>query len=318
MTQQLSNCRECRAMLVEDYQRGELVCSQCGIVVREALDNTGPDSFLLDDGDVKQVRASGPNTYAQHDLGISTTIRGGFVDCNGKPIDKAMHPQIRSLRRWQQRVRVSDSKDRRVSAALTGITDACQLMDLSRNVLETASILYRNINSRVDLRGRSTAGVSAAIVYMACKQCDVVRSIPEIITKICPSQEVPAKIKLAYKYYRIMVMETGSPRHTPMPMAKYISKISNISETDVRAERLALLLASQTQNQAIMSGRDPHGIAAAYLFMACILLGHDNMQKDIAEAAGVTEVTARNRCKEIFTLYDLTLTLRPTIKHNLL
>ena len=314
MTQQMGNCRECRSMLVNDYQSGELVCPHCGIVARDAPVDTGPDPFMLDEAAVKGIRASGPNTYAQHDLGLSTTIGESSFDCNGKPLDRFMRTQMKGIRRWQQRVRVSGAKDRRVSTALVNITDACHVLDLRKNVLETASILYRNINNRVDLRGKSTTGVTAAIIYMACKQCDVVRSISEIVSKTCPPQEVRSKTRLASKYYRMMVMETGSPRTTPMPMAKYISKISNISETDVRAERLALLLASRTQDQSILSGRDPHGIAAAYLFMACMLLGHDNMQRDIAEAAGVTEVTARNRCKEIFASYDLTITMRPAAR----
>ncbi|MBI1657410.1 MAG: transcription factor IIB [Thaumarchaeota archaeon] len=314
MMHKFSNCRECRALLVDDYQSGELVCSHCGIVAREAPADTGPAPFSLDGTASKNIRASGPNTYAQHDMGLATTIGEGSFDYNGKPLDRTVRAQMKGIRRWQQRVRVSGAKDRRVSAALVSITDACNALDLRKNVLETASILYRRMNNRMDLRGKSTTGVTAAVIYMACKQCDVVRSISEIVGRICPPKEVRSKTRLASKYYRMMVMETGSPRSMPMPMTKYISKISNISETDVRAERLALLLADRTQNETILSGRDPHGIAAAYLFMACILLGHDNMQRDIAEAAGVTEVTARNRCKEIFAAYDIALTLKPTAR----
>lgn len=311
MTRRFDYCRECRALLVDDYQSGELVCPHCGIVAREAPVDTGPDPFSLDDATVKNIRASGSNTYAKYDMGLTTAISDSSFDYNGRPLDKTVMAQMRSIRRWQQRVRLSGSKNRRVATALESITDACNTLGLRKNVLETASVLYRRMNNNMDLRGKSTAGLTAAVIYMACKKCSVVRSMTEIVTGICAPKEVSAKTRLASKYYRMMVMETGNPCDTPMPMEKYISKISNISETDVRAERLALLLAGNTKNQSILCGRDPHGIAAAYLFMACMLLGHDNMQRDIAEAAGVTEVTARNRCKEIFAAYDITLTLKP-------
>lgn len=311
MMRRPDNCHECMALLVDDYQSGERICSNCGIVVRDAPVDTGPDNRLSEDMSLRSVRASGSTTYAQHDLGINTTINNSQVDCNGRPLNRIVRSQLKGMRRWQRRVRVSGSKDRRVSVALMSINDACGALGLRKNILETASILYRNTNNRMDLRGKSIAAVTAAIVYMACKQCGVVRSVSEIVAGICQPGEVRSKTKLASKYYRSMVMETGSPRPEPMPMTKYISKISNISETDVRAERLALRLADLAQSQTIMSGRDPHGIAAAYLFIACMLMGHENMQRDIAEAAGVTEVTARNRCKEIFAEFDLRLTLRP-------
>ena len=35
------------------------------------------------------------------------------------------------------------------------------------------------------------------------------------------------------------------------------------------------------------------------LYLACIDSGEDRTQVDIAEAAGVTEVTIRNRCKSL-------------------
>ena len=39
------------------------------------------------------------------------------------------------------------------------------------------------------------------------------------------------------------------------------------------------------------------GISASALYVACILEGENMTQRDIADAAGVTEVTIRNRYK---------------------
>ena len=96
-------------------------------------------------------------------------------------------------------------------------------------------------------------------------------------------------------------------------MDKYISKIANLSKTDVRVERLALEIFEKTRNRNLADGKAPNGIAAAYLYVASILLGQNVLQRDVSSVAGVTEVTIRNRCKEILTCYKLSVTLRPSL-----
>ena len=99
-------------------------------------------------------------------------------------------------------------------------------------------------------------------------------------------------------------------------MDKYISKIANLSKTEVRVERLALEIAEKIKDSSIADGKAPNGIAAAYLYVASILLGQNVLQRDISSIAGVTEVTIRNRCKEILTSYRLKITLRPSLGKN--
>jgi transcription initiation factor TFIIB len=99
-------------------------------------------------------------------------------------------------------------------------------------------------------------------------------------------------------------------------MDKYISKIANLTKTDVRVERLALEIAQKTKNNNLADGKAPNGIAAAYLYVASILLGQSVLQRDVSSVAGVTEVTIRNRCKEILSSYRLKVTLRPLLAKN--
>ena len=53
------------------------------------------------------------------------------------------------------------------------------------------------------------------------------------------------------------------------------------------------------------AGKDPMGLAAAALYVACVMLGESKTQKDVAEAAGVTEVTIRNRYKGLKTVLNI-------------
>ena len=55
----------------------------------------------------------------------------------------------------------------------------------------------------------------------------------------------------------------------------------------------------------ITVGKAPMGMAAAALYLACVMNGENRTQKDIAHASGVTEVTIRNRYKELKRFLDL-------------
>ncbi len=312
-----TSCPECKSSLIDDIQSGELICSTCGIVVAEQMADYGPEtrSTNLEDK-MRLARATGQTTYSQHDLGITTEISISTKDFSGKTISSQVANQMYNLRKWQQRVRVSSPRERRLSNVLSKIGETCENVSLPKNVLETASMIYRNLDGKVEVKGKSVTSISAATVYMACKQCNVVRSLEEICKGVCQPKDVKAKTKLAARYYRTLVMELGTDTAPVLTMDKYISKIANLTKTDVRVERLALEIAQKTKNNNLADGKAPNGIAAAYLYVASILLGQSVLQRDVSSVAGVTEVTIRNRCKEILSSYRLKVTLRPLLAKN--
>jgi len=312
-----SHCPECESTLVDDMQNGERICSTCGIVVVEQMADFGPESKSTNLEDkMKLARATGQTTYSQHDLGITTEISISSKDFSGKTINSQVANQMNNLRKWQQRVRVSSPRERRLANVLSKIGETCDSLTLSKNVLETASMIYRNLDEKVEVKGKSVASISAATVYMACKQCNIVRSLDEICKGICAPNELKSKTKLAARYYRTLVMELGANTAPVVTMDKYISKIANLTKTDVPVERLALELAEKTNDHSLADGKAPNGIAAAYLYISSILLGQNVLQRDVSSVAGVTEVTIRNRCKEILTSYKLKVTLRPILSKN--
>ena len=311
---QPQSCPECQSSLVDDVQNGEIICSGCGVVVADQMVDHGPETISSNLEDkMKLARATGQTTYSQHDLGITTEISISTKDFSGKTINREVANQMNNLRKWQQRVRVSSPRERRLANVLSKMGETCDGLNLSRNVLETASMIYRNLDGHIDVKGKSVASITAATIYMACKQCDVVRSLEEICRGICAPKDVKSKTKLAAKYYRTMVMEMGQLSAPVVTMDKYISKIANMTQTEVRVERLALEIAEKTKDNSIADGKAPNGIAAAYLYVASVLLGQNVLQRDVSSIAGVTEVTIRNRCKEILTCYKLKITLRPSL-----
>jgi transcription initiation factor TFIIB len=311
------SCPECKSTLVDDIQNGEIICSGCGVVVADQIADFGPETISSNLEDkMKLARATGQTTYSQHDLGITTEISLGTKDFSGKTINHEVANQMHNLRKWQQRIRVSSPKERRLVNVLAKMGKTCDGLNLSKNVLETASMIYRNLDGHVDVKGKSVVSITVATIYMACKQCSVIRSLEEICRGICPAKDVKTKTKLAARYYRTMVMEMGQFTAPVVTMDKYISKIANMTQTEVRVERLALEIAEKTKDSSISDGKAPNGIAAAYLYVASVLLGQNVLQRDVSNVAGVTEVTIRNRCKEILTSYKLKITLRPSLTKN--
>jgi len=227
----------------------------------------------------------------QQDISISAK------DFSGKTINHEVANQMNHLRKWQQRVRVSTPKERRLANVLAKMGETCEILNLSKNVLETTSMIYRNLDGHIDVKGKSVVCITAATIYMACKQCNVVRSLEEICQGIVPAKDVKSKTKLAARYYRTMVMEMGAIKAPVLTMDRYISKIAN----------------EKTKDNSISDGKSPNGIAAAYLYVSSVLLGQNVLQRDVSSIAGVTEVTIRNRCKEILTRYKLKITLRPSL-----
>ena len=322
-TEYYTQCPECSANLIQDYSKGEFICERCGCVVMDGIYDFGRESNATDfEEKAKTTRASGSTSFALHDYGLRTEIAYGSKDYAGKSIDSQMAEQMNSIRKWHIRSRIVSPQERRLSNVLTKINETCAAMSFPKLLLETAAMLYRNYESRQEAKGKSIACMAAATIYLACKKCHVVRALDEIVAATGITEQDRSSVKLASKYYRMMVMEMGALEqespvevqqpHAPVAMAidHYISKLSNMAKIDTKVERLAIDIAHKTDDHMLADGKAPNGLAAAYIYIASILLGINILQRDVSSLSGVTEVTIRNRCKDILTSFKLTVKVR--------
>jgi transcription initiation factor TFIIB len=241
-----------------------------------------------------------------------------------------MAETMNSIRKWHIRSRIVSPQERRLSNVLTKINETCAAMSLPKLLIETSAMLYRNFESNYEAKGKSIACMAAATIYLACKKCSVVRSLEEIVEATGATDPDRSNVKLASKYYRMMVMEMGvfTEQQAPAPAAAsmpqptpslavalaidhYISKLANMAKIDTKVERLAIDIAHKTDDHMLADGKAPNGLAAAYIYIASMLLGVNILQRDVSSLSGVTEVTIRNRCKDILTYFKLTVTVRP-------
>jgi transcription initiation factor TFIIB len=286
-------CPVCGDTLIGDSEKGELVCPSCGYVTSSPADE-GPEWKAIDlDEKSRRVRVGSPTTLTLHDLGLSTDISHEMRDSHGKHLDPAMRAKVEMLKKWQSRVRTINSQERGLSVVLARISEVCNNLSLPRNVAETAAHIYRTSVKLKVAKSKSIMGMTAATVYLACRKCGVSRTLKEV------SRAAGIEKGSAAKYFRLILKEVESEYVPPASVEKHISKLVNMAKIDPRVEHLALQLSRQTNDSKISSGKAPAGLAAAYVYMSSVMWCEHLPQREIAEYAEVTEVTVRNRCREL-------------------
>ena len=297
-------CPECGSThLSRDFSRAELVCEDCGLVIDEDLIDHGPEWRAFDsDQREKRARTGAPMTYTIHDKGLSTIIDWKNRDSYGKSIPTRNRAQLYRLRKWQRRVRISGATERTLAIALSGLDRLASSMSLPRTVRETAAMIFRKAALKKLVRGRSIEGVTAASLYAACRQCNVPRTLDEISNTARISRK---EIGRTYRY----ISRELELKLMPTSPQDYISRFCSVLKlsADVKAKTLEIL--HEATNRELTSGRGPTGIAAASLYIASVLCGERRTQREVAEVAGVTEVTIRNRYKELAEKMDIDIIL---------
>ncbi|MFP4654480.1 MAG: transcription initiation factor IIB [Methanohalobium sp.] len=300
----VTNCPECGSRnLEQDYERAELVCSECGLVIDTDLVDEGPEWRAFDhDQRMKRSRVGAPMTYTIHDKGLSTMIDWRNRDSYGKSISSKNRAQLYRLRKWQRRIRVSNATERNLAFALSELDRMASALGLPRTVRETAAVVYRKAVDKNLIRGRSIEGVAAAALYAACRQCSVPRTLDEIgeVSRVS-RKEIGRTYRFISRELSLKLMPTSPIDYVP----RFCSGLKLKGE--VQSKGVEIL--RQASEKELTSGRGPTGVAAAAIYIASILCGERRTQREVADVAGVTEVTIRNRYKELSEELDIEIIL---------
>ena len=277
-------------MLTDDVT-GERFCEKCGYVISETLQDAGPEwrSFSKEGGS-DPTRTGAPTTLAMHDRGLATIISPMNKDSSGKPLTSTMKSTIERLRTWDSRSKVNASTDRNLMQALNELSRLKDKLSLSDAVIEKASYIYRKALEKGLVKGRSISALIAAALYAACRDTETPRTLKDV------AEAGNVKKKDISRCYRILHKEL----ELKMPVVDSVQCIARIASKigiTEKTKRYAAKVLKIAQEHEESAGKDPMGLAAAALYMACVKNSEDMTQRDIAEAANVTEVTIRNRYK---------------------
>ena len=148
------------------------------------------------------------------------------------------------------------------------------------------------------VRGRSIAAIAAASLYAACRITGTPRNLREI------SDASLVKRKDVARCYRLLLHKLNIQMPIADPLI-YITKIARRSDVPGYIQTEAVKILNEARARHVSAGKDPMGLAAAALYIACKQAGAKKTQKEIADAAAVTEATVRNRFKNLKRLLKL-------------
>ncbi|MGD8565391.1 MAG: transcription initiation factor IIB [Candidatus Bathyarchaeota archaeon] len=287
-------CPECGSSnFIQDYDTGETICANCGLVLHEQMMDKGPEwRAFTQEEKASRSRVGVPTSYSVHDKGLSTSISQINRDAFGRKLPLRTRLQMWRLRKWQIRSRVHSSVDRNLAQAMAELDRLSDKVYIPQPIKEKAAVIYRKALDKGLVRGRSIAAIAAASLYAACRRSGTARTLREI------SEASLVDKKDVARCYRLLLREL----ELKMPIADPLTYVSKIAERTgisgkTQGQAIQILRAAKVSRAA--SGKDPMGLAAAALYIACLQNNEKKTQKDIAEAAGVTEVTVRNRYKTL-------------------
>jgi len=283
---------------ITDPESGELVCSCCGLVFSDKALESRAEWRNFDFEKNNSVRTGSPTSLAYHDMGLSTVIGKANSDSSGRKLDSSMLQAIQRLRVWDFRTQAHSSTDRNLIRAFNELDRVKDKLGLSDAIIEKTAYIYRKAREKQLIRGRSTSSILSAAIYIACREMSASRTLKEVIdiTNI--------KRKVISRAYRMLVSELDIKMPLVDPM-KCVAKIANKAKLSEKTTRMAMRTMSDLTKKEISAGKGPMGLAATVLYLSCLSNNEHATQRDIAEAAGVTEVTIRNRVKDLKIRLDL-------------
>ena len=289
MTTYIKKCPECGGInLILNKDKGEVICKDCGLVIEEKMIDFGHEWREFDhEQSSRRRRAGAPMTYTKYDRGLGTSVgqKADVYQLGSKERNKFFR-----LRKWQYRI--STAIERNLKLALAELKRVASFLKLPKSVEEESARIYTMAVQRGLVRGRSMESVVAGALYAACRRHEVPRTLDEL------SEASGIDKKEIGRTYRFITRELGI-RILPSNPVDYIPRFASALKLSADTQSRAVDILEEAQKAELTSGRGPTGIAAASLYVAALTNNEKRTQREVADIAGVTEVTIRNRYKEL-------------------
>jgi transcription initiation factor TFIIB len=281
---------------VVDPTSGETICQKCGAIIEINNINQIHEWSAFDINEFNdKARTGTPSSLARHDMGLFTVIGRTDKDASGGQIDPAVRSTMERLKIWDFRSQIRTATDRNLRQAFSELDVLKTKLGLSDALIEKTAYVYRKAQERQLVRGRTTSAILAACVYIACREIGTPRTLKDI------SSISNVKRKDLARCYRLIVskLELKIPVLDP---TKCIARVANNANLSEIIKRKAIDVMYKITDNELAAGKDPMGLAASLLYLSSMNNRDSNeyrTQSELAAAAGVTEVTIRNRTQEL-------------------
>jgi len=306
--ERVKECPECHSKnLVWDYERAELFCSDCGLVIDENLVDLGPE---WQDFDFEQASNSERLVHiAETQAEVEECVKKhgkrpvDFLAPTDVPLIYRIHDKVSTPLTSKYvigRCRILTSSERSFIYALSEIDRMASALGLPMDLREAAVELYREVKDKIRGSGCSIDGITSAILYITCRQYWVTLTLEEIKAVSRVSQR---EISRAYRFL-LRELDIHLPPASPIEFVpRFCSRLG--LGGDVRAKAIEII--KKAQEKKLTNGKGPISVAAAAIYIAAILSGKHKTPEEISEATGVTEVSIRYRYRELSEKLDIKL-----------
>jgi len=291
MEEDTRKCPKCgNTNIITDTENGERVCSRCGLVIDETPIDMGPEwrAFTVAEKNTRSRTGLG-SSLTLYDKGLSTVFKGDR-DASGRKLNNEARLKMDRLRRYDNRSKFDETWRRNLSIAMAELDRMSVTLHIPSNIKEQAALIYRKALKADLIRGRSIDAFVAASIYAACRTAEVPRPIKKVSEASTRDHSEVART------YRLLIRELKIRMPIDEPM-KFVPSIAAKLNLRRDTEQKAVDILKSAKIKKGISGKDPRGLAAAALYMACLANDDKRIQKEVALAAGTTEVTLRNRLR---------------------
>ncbi len=290
-------CKICLGKdIITDPESGEIICSKCGVVIAEKVEITQKSRAFNKEEFEERTQSGAPSTLLRHDMGLSTTIDKSNKDALGVSTAPLVKEMMDRLRTWDIRTQSATPRSRNLVVALNYLDNLKHKLNLSDVVAEKAAYIYRKAQSLKLARGRTTIALVAASIYIACREFSIQRNMKDI------AQASNITLKALSRAYRLLLAELDL-KIIPQDPSLIVMRVASTLNLSEKTKREAIKVLSEIKRRGGTAGKDPMGLAGAVLYLISIKNNEYVVQKRLADAASVTEVTIRNRAKELKNLY---------------
>ncbi len=273
------------APIITDTSSGEIICGSCGFVLLERSVDPNPEHIADASEFVTKARTGPEQSLAMYDMGMMTVISD--KDAMGHSLSSYMKNTFGRLKVLNNRSRTTSS-NRTLRSALLLLYSLKTRLGLPDSAVENSAYLYRKAMQKRITIGRSAKGIMCASIYLACRQTDIPRSLVDI------SRAANVNKKEISQACRNLI-EKLEMSLDPSNPAEFVTKIAHEANISEKTQRDALKIILQLSEKGTTAGKNPMALAAATLYLSCVLNGEKKTQFEIAKASGITSVTIRNR-----------------------
>ena len=292
------SCNRCGSTnIIVDAEAGEEVCGECGLVLEDDIIDTGPEWRAFTNAEkASRPRVGMARSYTLYDMGLSTSFSGNR-DARGNRLDTDTRNKMNKLKRYDTRSKLDDTWGRNLSIAMAELDRLSAILYIPKTVKEHAALIYRQALREDLIRGRSIDAFVAASLYAACRVLGVPRPLKDVSKA---SKRLHSEVAMTYRLLH-KELKLRPPVDGPY---KFVPSIAAKLKVTQPTEQTAIRILRKADEMRELTGKDPRGLAAAALYMACQETGERRVQRVIAKAAGTTEVTLRNRYRGLKSALD--------------